>query len=88
MILRLSGLLLRLVDYQREIELHASTLGEALVSVEEAHPRLREVLRDGDGRLRPTHRVFINGELVSAADLTTTLAEADDVELLTAIAGG
>lgn len=86
--LRLSGLMLRLVDYRRDIEVRATTLGEAIAAVEHAHPRLREVLRDGEGRLRPTHRVFINGELVPGADLATALAEKDDVELLTAIAGG
>lgn len=88
MTVRFSGGLLRLVDYERSIDVRASNLGEALVQVEDRHPRLREVLRDREGGLRRAHRIFINGELDSSADLTTPLAESDDVEFLTAIAGG
>lgn len=88
MMLRLSGLLLRLVDYRRVIEAPGSSLGESLSGVELEYPRLRDVLRNGDGDLRPTHRIFINGELAPAADLTTPVQDSDDVELLTAIAGG
>ncbi|WDN56733.1 MoaD/ThiS family protein [Streptomyces clavuligerus] len=88
MTLCFSGLLLRLVDYQRTIEVDAATLGEALDQVEGRHPRLRTVLRDGEGGIRRSHRVFVNGELVGAADLATPLADSDSVEFLTAIAGG
>ena len=88
MMLRFSGLLLRLVDYEKHFDIPAPTLGDALAEVERRHPALRPVLHAGDGQLRRTHRVFINGELATDAELTTPLADTDDVEFLTAIAGG
>lgn len=39
------------------------------------------------GQLRQAHRVFVNGDQLSV-DLTTPLADSDEVEILTAIAGG
>ncbi|GAA1943775.1 hypothetical protein GCM10009837_82270 [Streptomyces durmitorensis] len=86
--LRFSGLLLRFVDYERTIISHAPVLGDAIAEVEDRFPRLRPILRDGEGRMRATHRVFINGELSRGAGLTTPLHEDDDIEFLTAIAGG
>lgn len=86
--LRFSGLLLRVVDYQRDITISAGTLGEALDIAENRYPQLRPVLRDGDGQLRRAHRVFINGEQAGDVDLATELSDADEVEFLTAIAGG
>ncbi|WP_438483934.1 MoaD/ThiS family protein [Streptomyces sp. S186] len=40
------------------------------------------------GRLGGTHRVLINGELVSPAEDHLPLQDGDTVEILTAIAGG
>jgi molybdopterin synthase sulfur carrier subunit len=88
MILRFSGLLLRLVDYERMLDVKAPTLGAAVQAAEDRFPRLRQVLRDGQGELRGIHRIFINGELSPSACLSTPLKDSDDVEFLTAIAGG
>jgi sulfur-carrier protein len=87
-ILHFSGLLLRLVDYERTLDIEAPTLGDAVDVAEDQFPMLRTVLRDGEGQLRRTHRIFINGELVPSAGLLTPLNDSDDVEFLTAIAGG
>lgn len=88
MILRFSGLLLRIVDYERAVEVDAATLGDAVAVAENRYPRLQKVLRDGHGQLRRTHRIFINGELAASAGLSTPLGDSDEVEFLTAIAGG
>ncbi|MGI5239291.1 MoaD/ThiS family protein [Dactylosporangium sp. CA-139066] len=88
MVIRFSGLLLRFVDYQRTVTLPACTLGEALALLESSHPRLRPVLQDNTGRLRGTHRMFVNGELVPRPTDATPLDDNDEVEFLTAIAGG
>ncbi|MEU5299356.1 MoaD/ThiS family protein [Streptomyces noursei] len=88
MTLLLSGTLQRFAGFEREITLPARTLAEALRHAEERYPQLRQVLRDSGGRLRGTHRVLINGELVSAPDDHLSLQDGDTVEILTAIAGG
>jgi molybdopterin synthase sulfur carrier subunit len=85
---RFSGALLRFVDYERTVQVEADALGPALHRLEERHPQLRAVLRDGEGNVRRTHRIFLNGEQVGSADPELPLKETDEVEVLTAIAGG
>jgi sulfur-carrier protein len=87
-ILHFSGLLLRMVGYERTVDVEAATLGAAIAAAETRYPLLKTVLRDGDGELRRTHRIFINGELDPLARLSTELRDSDEVEFLTAIAGG
>lgn len=88
MILQFSGILLRLVNYDREVRVDAPTLGEALTLAEAHYPMLRPVLRDSGGELRRAHRVVINGSMVTRATLSTPVGDADSVQFLTAIAGG
>jgi molybdopterin synthase sulfur carrier subunit len=88
MIIRFSGLLLRFVDYQRTVTLTASTLSEALTLLNQRFPQLRPILQDNTGKVRGTHRLFVNGQLVAHPSDSMSLAEGDDVEFLTAIAGG
>ncbi|MEU7163117.1 MoaD/ThiS family protein [Streptomyces morookaense] len=88
MILRFSGIMLRLVNYERTVQVEAGTLGAALEQLEARHPQLRSVLRDANGQVRRSHQLFLNGERVARPDLGMPLAEADQVEFLTAIAGG
>ena len=88
MTFRFSGLLLRFVDYQRTVPLPASTLGEALALLNQRYPQLRPVLQDNTGKLRGTHRMFVNGQMVARPSDKMSLAEEDDIEFLTAIAGG
>ncbi|MGW0995651.1 MoaD/ThiS family protein [Streptomyces sp. NPDC002520] len=83
-----SGLLLRFVDYRRTITLPSSTLGEALKLLHQDYPQLRPVLQDNTGKVRGTHRLFLNGNLVASPSDDMPLAEGDNVEFLTAIAGG
>ncbi|MBP2404619.1 MoaD family protein [Streptomyces netropsis] len=88
MILRFSGIMLRLVNYERTVQVEADTLGAALEQLESRHPQLRHVLRDANGQIRRTHQLFLNGERVAAPDLGMPLEDSDEVEFLTAIAGG
>ncbi|MEU0521806.1 MoaD/ThiS family protein [Streptosporangium sp. NPDC006007] len=83
-----SGILLRLVNYQRSIQIKADTLGAALEQLEKCHPQIKSVLRDGSGQVRRAHQVFLNGEQVSKPSLNMSLKETDEVEFITAIAGG
>ncbi|MEM9452708.1 MAG: MoaD/ThiS family protein [Myxococcota bacterium] len=84
----LSGTLLRFVGYEREIEVEARTVGEAINAVEARHDALRNVLRDGSGAVRTTHQLFVNGEQVGRNGLERPVGRADVLEVLTAIAGG
>lgn len=88
MIFHFSGLLLRFVNYERTTTIPAVNLGEALDVLRERHPSLRPVLWDNGGRLLQVHRLVINGELVRNPSKDTALAASDQVEFLTAVAGG
>jgi molybdopterin synthase sulfur carrier subunit len=89
-ILRFSGTLLRHVDYEREIDVDAPTLHAALDGIVQRYPSIRSSLLDGDGKVRAVHRLFLNSEPVDrGADLATvTVARADVVDVVTALAGG
>ena len=83
-----SGTLMRFVDFQREHAFEATTLAGALEALVAAYPQLRPVLYSSSGALRPTHRLFLNGEQVLSDELARPVGAADTVEILTAIAGG
>jgi molybdopterin converting factor small subunit len=85
---RTSGVLLRFVDYRKERDLDVGTVREALDQLADQHPDLRRVLFDGDGNVRRTHHVYLNGERLGADDLGRQVSERDEVDILTAVAGG
>jgi molybdopterin synthase sulfur carrier subunit len=84
----LSGALLRFADYNRVVEVHATTFADAITQLHTRHPRLRPVLLDADGAMSSLHRVVLNGQLTTTPDPTTPLADDDEIEFITAIAGG
>lgn len=84
----LSGTLLRFVGYEREIEVEAQTVEEAIGALEARHAALRKVLRDGNGSVRTSHQLFVNGEQIGRDGLSRVVARGDVLEVLTAIAGG
>jgi molybdopterin synthase sulfur carrier subunit len=84
----LSGPLLRFADYNRVVVLPASSLADAINQLHTRHPRLRPVLLDSDGRISSLHRIVLNGKLESSPDPATPLTDEDEIELITAMAGG
>jgi molybdopterin converting factor small subunit len=88
MVVRVSGTLLRYTDYRRDIDLDATTVGGAIDALIEAYPALKAILFGRDGRLRATHRIFLNGEQLTASAWTDTVAANDELDIATAVAGG
>ncbi|HUP33144.1 MAG TPA: MoaD/ThiS family protein [Gaiellaceae bacterium] len=84
----LSGTLQRYADYRREHDVPAATLGEGLSELVERLPNLSPVLYDDDGSVRSTHAIFVNGEQVVGSDLQRPVNNWDEVEIITALAGG
>lgn len=85
---RFSGNLIRFVDYTREVEVQANTLGGALSELVTRYPSLRQTLYDGENKLRAAHRLFLNGDQLLRPDPGTDVAQSDCVDILTAITGG
>lgn len=86
--IRVSGTLLRFVDYDEGIDIEASTVGSALHALAARYPDVRSALYDSHGNVRAAHALFVNGERVGRDDLGIALGADDSLEILTAIAGG
>jgi hypothetical protein len=88
MIVRVSGALLRFTEYRRNINVTAPTVHAGLTELAEQFHPLRPVLFDREGRVRRTHKIFLNGEQLNAEQLTHPAGEADSLDLLLAVSGG
>ncbi len=85
---RFSGLMLRFTDYQAELEVTGSCISTGLDSLHRDFPRLGGVLLDATGKLRSSHRLFLNGEMVRSDSFAQPVAPSDTIDVLTALAGG
>ena len=73
----------------REIDAPGSTIGEVLDSLVGTYPTLKDQLFTEDGELNRFVNVYVNGQDVRyLAGSSTPVAEADEVRLLPAMAGG
>jgi MoaD family protein len=73
----------------REVEATGGTIGEVLEGLTAAYPALRDQLFTSDGDLNRFVNVYVNGSDVRYLDgLGTAVADADEVRLLPAMAGG
>jgi len=86
--IRFSGVLLRFVGYRRQFAVEAQTIGDGLQSLVQQYEALKPALFDGEGNVRTTHRLFLNGNQVKENDLKQVVTPSDTVEILTALAGG
>jgi molybdopterin synthase sulfur carrier subunit len=86
--IRLSGVLLRFVGYRRQFTVEATTVSDGLKALSAQFDQLNGVLFDGEGNVRTTHRLFLNGDQVDQRELHKFVAPQDTLEILTALAGG
>ena len=74
---------------QKKVEVAGTTVGEALDSLLERFPSLREQIFTEDGSLNRFVNVYVNGRDVRyEQELATPVGESDEVILLPAMAGG
>jgi len=73
----------------REVDATGSTIGEVLDQLVGTFPSLRDQLFTEDGELNRFVNVYVNGQDVRYLEGSSTpVAEADEVRLLPAMAGG
>ncbi len=78
-----------LVGGAREVEVEASTVGEALGGLVQRHAQLRKHLYGEDGRLRSFVNVYLNDEDVRYLNQADTrLGERDVLSIVPSVAGG
>ena len=86
---KFSGTLLRFVDFRREVTIEdAASPFAALEKLGAQFPKLKPVLFTPEGEVRRVHRVFVSGEQVLGDEFNREISSSDDLEILTAIAGG
>ena len=84
----LSGTMLRFTNYNRKIEVEATNISNAIQSLTAAYPSVKKILLDGAGNVRSVHRLFLNSEMISEADMQRPLKPDDQLDIITAVAGG
>jgi len=71
------------------IEVEGATIQECLEAVGQRFPGFREQIFDADGKVHRFVNLFLNGdELDRRQAPAQAVADADDIEILAAIAGG
>ncbi|MDO8343617.1 MAG: MoaD/ThiS family protein [Cellvibrio sp.] len=83
-----SGTLLRFVNFQKNIAIEAPTANDALSKLVSLYPQARQVIYDAEGKVRQVHQIFLNGKQLRADDLNNPVRSDDQLDILTAIAGG
>jgi sulfur-carrier protein len=83
-LVRLPSLVAEQAGGQREFEVDAATLGEALRALP-----ISDLLLDERGELRRLVNVYVDGEDARRADgLETSVAGAREIQVIAAVAGG
>ena len=70
------------------VEVEAATVRDALCAVDERYPGFGAQVFDAGGAVHGFVKLFKNGDPIDPESLDTTLAGADDLEVIAAIAGG
>lgn len=83
-----SGTLLRFVNFQKNITIDAQTAKDALDKLVSLYPQARQVIYDADGKVRQVHQIFLNGKQLRTDEFDNPVRTDDQLDILTAIAGG
>lgn len=73
---------------EEKIQVEGSTVRACVEAVAERYPGFRELIFDPRGNLNRFVRLFLDGEGVPSDALVRSVGESDEVEILSAIAGG
>lgn len=84
----LSGAFLKFSAYRKEFSFQAGTVSQALDELVAECPELKSVIFDDEGAIRKIHRLFVNTVPLGQDAMHRELAPADELEIVTAVAGG
>jgi molybdopterin converting factor small subunit len=86
--LDLSSIFARYTDNQLSLKLEGNTIGECLNDLVTRYPDLKKMLLDGNGRLRHSYDIYINGESAYPREMTRPVKDGDKLNLIMLIQGG
>jgi sulfur carrier protein ThiS len=73
---------------ESELVVESQTVRGAIEAVDRKHPGILALVLDANGRPHRFVKLFVNGEPVDPAKLDQALAPGDELEIVSAIAGG
>jgi adenylyltransferase/sulfurtransferase len=77
------------VGKQASVEVHGTTVGEAMTALVAQHPDLKKHLYTEDGKLRAFVNLYVNDEDIRYMQKeATALKEGDNISIVPSIAGG
>jgi sulfur-carrier protein len=86
---RVPGPLRRLTSGSSEVEVHGSTVGQALADLEVRYPGFKDRLYDDSGNLRQFINIYVNDtDIRFGSGLETPIGDRDDISIVPAVAGG
>ncbi|KLR61083.1 molybdopterin synthase subunit MoaD [Actinobacteria bacterium IMCC26207] len=87
--IRIPTTLRTLTGGNSEVQVEGATVGEALESLEAAHPGFKERLFDDEGGLRRFVNVFVADDDVRYLDgVNTPVPDGETIAIIPAVAGG
>jgi molybdopterin synthase sulfur carrier subunit len=87
--IRIPTTLRTLTGGNSEVQVEGATVGEALESLETAHPGFKERLFDDEGGLRRFVNVFVADDDVRYLDgVNTPVPDGETIAIIPAVAGG
>ena len=86
--IKVSPLFRRFTNGQEFVEVTGNSTMDCLQELESRFPKIKRWLYDKHGNLRPQVWFFVNGQKISAGDLTKPLNDGDELFLLLAVSGG
>ena len=86
---RIPAPLRRLTDGQDKVNVDGDTVNEAVSSLDQKYPGIRERLCDESGELRNFVNLYVNGEDIRFLEgLSTPIESGDELSVVPAVAGG
>lgn len=86
---RLTAVLQKHVNGNKEIEVQGSNISELLDDLEEQFPGFLRQLMDGDGELHQFVNIYLNDEDIRyIGGIDTAVKDGDMIDILPALAGG
>jgi molybdopterin converting factor small subunit len=86
--IKVSSLFRRFTNGQEFVEVTGNSPMECLHELEARFPKIKRWLYDKQGNLRPQVWFFVNGQKISADEMTKPLKNGDELFFLLAISGG
>ena len=86
--IKVSSLFRRFTNGQEFVDVTGNSPMECLHELEARFPKIKRWLYDKQGNLRPQVWFFVNGQKISADEMTKPLKNGDELFFLLAISGG